>query len=1213
MSVNTDEPIGYQDITVKYREHGEYQYFVSFVVSFGYRGVPTNEADDPGIILARMWADGELIYDMATPTKAKPGLKWYVKYGHSDQMPIPGYELAYRDQLLVCFTDYPLGDSASIPTISAEFIDEQTYSVAGIMQSIALLAGYTEEQIETEGLSASLVLGYIIDGSATLETVATDLGFLYDFSTAENAGVITFAHKYEAGELVIDQIIPDGFLSPLQEGGDSRVDVVERSADQSLPSKISAQYFDVDANYETGNQLVQRNGGPIHTHSSTVDISISVPVVAEGADIRSRLYDALTRAWQERNGHSLRLPPMYMAMNPGNTLQWSNYGATYTGILVKTTLNADNSMTVSAIEKDADYLPAVIATQPPSTPVSWVGIDIVNTVIFDLVDTDEDQVADGFVNVRLAMGGVEPGAFHGARFELAPVGPLPAWTPVVTLSAAEEVMLAALAVTPADDATTLRIELRNMTADRLTAGIGENLAVGNGSTAEVVTYTGITPVGGDVYDLTGVDRGLFGSDLFINVHLVGEGVAFVDDMPIFTIPVSEFVAGTTYLYRTVPLGLPEYQADTFVFVPGGNSRKPYSPDNVDAIRDIGGDWVITWDEDLRFAGEPDSIYSIDIYNGDWSQVVRRVQVLNTETSGNTYTYYIEEQMIDGINELEYVNFLIYQINASHVGRGFPGGGAFGTVPANLEGTIQVDPIFTADLQIGNLVSLAGTLEVDPVFVADMEAPPTIINLEGTIEVDPVFTGEIEDTLPTDPYYYSVSLLMRFNEGDGATATVDSGQYGRTVTVPSNNPVLTDDIYTSAPSSSYHFDDASYYWEVDGHIDDSFGMGDFTIEGSFDLGSSPSGNRAGFGAWGGLIGDCNWYLFVVGGSLWFTIYDAGGSNLTLSSAGGVFSANTMHKVCVDRDGTKLRMYIDGVMVASTTTIWNMKTTFARRIQIGVIDGNPGFGSVHGIDDIRITKGIARYADDAGYTPAPFGGPPSPIELEGTIQVDPVFEADLEVTVNPPTIVDSTSAFRHSTSNGDMAINTPTTIANDIIVAIIFRGGATLESAPYTTPVESGWTAIDDDTTSAEGRYAAFWRVATGSEPSTYSFNQTGRTSGILVSIRGADTSAPIDAFASNQSSSAVASINAPSVTATGADDLLLCAAAFFTVGGNSSAGTITDPSGMTPLEFVNSSGTSNGTAASATALTLTASGATGTKSFGWAFSRLAIAASILIKP
>lgn len=1000
MSVNTDEPIGYQDITVKYREHGEYQYFASFVVSFGYRGVPTNETDDPGIILARLWADGELIFDYATPTKAKPGLKWYVKYGHSDQMPIPGYELAYRDQLLVCFTDYPLGDSASIPTISAEFIDEQTYSVAGIMQSIALLAGYTEEQIITEGLSTSLVLGYVLDGTTTLETVATELGFLYDFTTAENAGVITFAHKYETGELVIDQVIPEGYLALLGEGSaDNRIDVTERSADQSLPSKISAQYFDVDANFETGNQTVQRNGGPIRTHASTGDISVRVPIVAEGADIRSRLYDALTKAWQERNGHSLRLPPMYMALNPGNTIQWSNYGATYTGVLVKTTLNADNSTSVSVIEKDADYLPAILATQPPSTPVSWVGVDVVNTVIFDLVDTEEDQVQDGFLNLRLAMGGIAPDMFHGARFDLAPVGPLPAWVPVVTLSAAEEVMLAALDGTPAANATTLRITLRNMTAARLTDGIGAPLAVGNGSTAEVVTYTGVTPVGGDVYDLTGVARGLFGSDLFINVHLDGEGVAFVDDMPIFTIPVSDYVSGVNYLYRTVPFGLPDYDADTFVFVPSGNSRKPYSPENAVATRNLGGDWIITWDEDVRFTGEPDSIYSIDIFNEDWSQVVRRIQVLDTSVTGNTYTYYIEEQVIDGVNELDFVNALIYQINASHVGRGFPGGGVFFEV-VELAGTIDANPTFTADLDIFGTIFLAGSIDPDPSFTAGLSVGAS---LEGTVDVNPLFAAEIQ-------------------------------------------------------------------------------IGGVELEGS-------------------------------------------------------------------------------------------------------IDANPAFTA-----DLEVTLALA-----------------------GTVDVDPAFVGELESNVAAPVVVDSTSNFRHSTTNGTMAINTPTTIANDIIVAFIFRGGATLEAAPYTVPVESGWTLIDDETTAAEGRYAAFWRLATGSEPATYSFTQTGRTSGILVSIRGADTSAPIDATATNALGSAANNIDAPSVNATTTDDLLLCAAGFFTVGGNSSAGTITDPSGMTSVEFVNSSGTSNGTAASVAALTLTASGATGTKNFGWPFSRLAISGSILIKP
>lgn len=287
------------------------------------------------------------------------------------------------------------------------------------------------------------------------------------------------------------------------------------------------------------------------------------------------------------------------------------------------------------------------------------------------------------------------------------------------------------------------------------------------------------------------------------------------------------------------------------------------------------------------------------------------------------------------------------------------------VNVRLAGHVNSNPALTGALDVPD--DLAGSIDVNPALTGDIELGP--IELAGSVDADPELTGDVDIPLPGDPHFANVSLLMLFDEGNGATTTADSGPLSRSVSVPSNNPVLTN-AFGDGASASEHFNDASYVWEVAGHTSDGFGTGDFTIEATMNFGSSPGGNRAGFGAWGGLIGDCNWYVFLVGGQLWFTIYDASGNNLTFPSPGGLFSANTDYDICIDRDGTKMRMYVDGVTVQTSTTIWNMKSTFARRIYIGAIDGNPGFGGMHGIDNIRITPGVARYADDTGYTPDPF---------------------------------------------------------------------------------------------------------------------------------------------------------------------------------------------------------------------------------------------------
>src|SRR5690606_28364467 len=156
----------------------------------------------------------------------------------------------------------------------------------------------------------------------------------------------------------------------------------------------------------------------------------------------------------------------------------------------------------------------------------------------------------------------------------------------------------------------------------------------------------------------------------------------------------------------------------------------YSPDNVHFTRDDGGDILITWNVDDRFGGEPDSIYSIDIYNSDWSAVVRRINALDTSVNGNQYNYFIEEQIIDGTNEQYFQNLLIYQINASHVGRGYPGGGRIEeSEPVDLGGIIDADPSFVGNLSGGlTLHDLAGTIDVDPAIEGELSGPRLLLGL-----------------------------------------------------------------------------------------------------------------------------------------------------------------------------------------------------------------------------------------------------------------------------------------------------------------------------------------------------------------------------------------------------------------------------------------------------------------------------------------------------
>lgn len=683
MAVNDEKPIATKTVTVKYTEWGEYHYFASFCLSFGYRERPTLTAD---VKVTRIWADGELIFsDVAGVQTYTPGLKFSVRRGTSDQMPVGGAELAYRDQLLIWFHDYDLGTNGSLPAFTAEFTDDTGATLMDALEAFAIRAGFAEEDIDVDPALDYPIVGYIADGQASLNSINTNLGFIYNFSGVEVAGRIIFKQNYDdEGNTVAQWTIPQESLAVISESSsDQQVDVIEIASDQGLPRSITATYYDVDFNFDQNSQTAQRNLG---TSGSETDVEVTLPIVAAGPEIRAFITDALYRSWDQRNGHSLRLPRSFIGADPGDVIQWTVDGETFTAELQRVTINGDFSVSVSAAEIAVTFDPIVTtATQPPATPVPTIIADEVNAVVFDIPDWLTNQTQPNVLNLRVAMGGYLPGKWKGARFDMTRSDQPNGWAPRLQLGQAEEIGIAVLTAKPTnytgapgslDPTTILTVNLRNMPVARLLAG--EIIAVGKDGRFELMKFTTVTVIDPTTVQLSGLTRGLFGTEDFVNQHAAGDHLAFVNDLRTITYSVDDYTNNRTFFYRGVTPLMAITDAQVKYFKPQGNSRRPYSPNNVTALRMMNGDLTFTWQKHNRFTGEPDSVWSVDIFNEDWTVLLQRINniVIGDITATDIeWTYFVDYQFTNGINELTTVNALVYQMNASHGVRGFPGGGA----------------------------------------------------------------------------------------------------------------------------------------------------------------------------------------------------------------------------------------------------------------------------------------------------------------------------------------------------------------------------------------------------------------------------------------------------------------------------------------------------------------------------------------------------------
>jgi len=218
---------------------------------------------------------------------------------------------------------------------------------------------------------------------------------------------------------------------------------------------------------------------------------------------------------------------------------------------------------------------------------------------------------------------------------------------------------------------------------------------------------------------------------------------------------------------------------------------------------------------------------------------------------------------------------------------------------------------------------------------------------------------------------------------------------------------------------------------------------------------------------------------------------------------------------------------------------------------------------------------------------------------------LFDSNVATTGPTPTLQGGNIA---TSSSNVTSISIPVpggTAANDLLIATVATDGS-----PTISPSATGWTTLNQGSAAGgAAQLAIFYRLATASEPASYTFTWSGGQEVVatLANYRGVDTSAPINISAAATGNSAAPT--APTVTTTrgntlvvriyGADDDDLSGAPY--------------PAGHTGL-FNAQSGNGNGTVSSGGAsISQATSGATGGASFSLSNNEQWRAVTLALQP
>jgi hypothetical protein len=226
----------------------------------------------------------------------------------------------------------------------------------------------------------------------------------------------------------------------------------------------------------------------------------------------------------------------------------------------------------------------------------------------------------------------------------------------------------------------------------------------------------------------------------------------------------------------------------------------------------------------------------------------------------------------------------------------------------------------------------------------------------------VITGS--EKTPVDPQFGSVSLLLHGNGTNGSTTITDSSLSPKTVTAVGNAQISTAIADPFGNSTGViAFDGTGDWLTVPYSADIDFSSGPFTVEAWIYQTQNTTGYAPIFTTNGSNLSGMS---FLVDSSRGLSVYY---NSFRVFSTPTKYSLNAWNHIAYVRDNTGfIVVYLNGTNVGSGSA--SGSPSFSD-IRIGANPSAPTLEVYNGyIDDLRITKGVARYT--ANFTPptAPF---------------------------------------------------------------------------------------------------------------------------------------------------------------------------------------------------------------------------------------------------
>lgn len=298
------------------------------------------------------------------------------------------------------------------------------------------------------------------------------------------------------------------------------------------------------------------------------------------------------------------------------------------------------------------------------------------------------------------------------------------------------------------------------------------------------------------------------------------------------------------------------------------------------------------------------------------------------------------------------------------------------------------PVYLRISGAGNELTITGTLSGYSSTVVPIQDGPDCVPFLGAAAGLPPFilieypsgtvtSGPYTDTLTnifaratggSDPYFSSVKLLLGSEGADASTTIADEGPLARGNATVTGNAQIDTALFKFGAASllldgtgdKITFADSAD-WQFDGQ---------FTVEAWINVNSFATATTSTILSHGASSVSYGWWFtYSNAGTLRFR-FDDNGDGVALhdlQQVAGPISTGQWYHVAVDRDAAStMRLYVNGVMRASKASATGTSFDSPNGLDIGYIGSSTTFTVNGWIDEVRITKGVARYATDTSFT-------------------------------------------------------------------------------------------------------------------------------------------------------------------------------------------------------------------------------------------------------